>query len=159
LERVRGAIAIAEFYERRGKWIAAYKYFGETSSRAAAVEGLAAKDSPAYEEAERMNKQAKTSLVRVAKKSVREALDLAEDIQNVELSGLKNLSGRLLGSVEHASRRIELNLRLPESELRAAVAGDESEYQTVLAIKKSAGEILPAIQAEIDRREAEANKE
>jgi Na+-transporting NADH:ubiquinone oxidoreductase subunit NqrF len=43
--------------------------------------------------------------------------------------------------------------------LRAAVAGDESEYQTVLAIKKSAGEILPAIQAEIDRREAEANKE
>ncbi|MGY8649629.1 MAG: hypothetical protein ACKVKM_02350, partial [Verrucomicrobiia bacterium] len=159
LERVRGAIAIAEFYERRGKWIAAYKYFGETSARAAAVEGLAAKDSPAYEEAQRMNEQAKASLSRVAKKSVRETLDLAEVIQNVDLSGLKNLSDRLLESVEHASRRIELNLRLPESELRAAVAGDESEYQTVLAIKKSAGETLPAVQAEFDRREAEANKE
>ena len=106
-----------------------------------------------------MNKQAKTSLFRVAKKSVREALDLTEEMQNVKLSELMSLSDRRLGSVEHASRRIELNLRLPESELRAAVAGDESEYQTVLAIKKSAGEILPAIQAEIDRREAEANKE
>ena len=95
LERVRGAIAIAEFYERRGKWIAAYKYFGETSARAAAVEGLAAKDSPAYEEAQRMNEQAKASLSRVAKKSVRETLDLAEVIQNVDLSGLKNLSDRL----------------------------------------------------------------
>jgi hypothetical protein len=123
------------------------------------VEGLAAKDSPAYEEAQRMNEQAKASLSRVAKKSVRETLDLAEVIQNVDLSGLKNLSDRLLESVEHASRRIELNLRLPESELRAAVAGDESEYQTVLAIKKSAGETLPAVQAEFDRREAEANKE
>jgi hypothetical protein len=159
LERVRGAVAIAGFYERRGKWIAAYKYYGETSFRASAVEGLAAIESPAYKEANRMNEHAKTSLTRVAKKSVREALDLAEDIRDVEISGLKNLSDRQLGSVEHASRLIELNLRLPESELRSAVPEDETNYSTVLAIKKIAGEILPAVQAEIDRREAEANEE
>ena len=159
LERVRGAIAIAEFYERRGKWIAAYKYFGETSSRAATVEGLASKDSLIYEEAQALNQQAKTALSRVAKKSVLEALSLAEKLADIEAAELENLDARNLGSIERAARSIELNLRLPESELRAALGEGAADFETVLAIKKNAETLLPAAEAELDRREAEANKE
>lgn len=159
LERVRGALAIAEFYERRGKWIAAFKYFGETSARAENVEGLAAKGTPIYEEAQGINQQAITSLFRVSKKSVNEALGKAAEIENVDPTQLVNLSDRELNSVERSSRRIELNLRLQEAVLRKAVDEDDAVYQTVDALKARANTLLKAAEAELDRREAEANKE
>jgi len=159
LERVRGALAIAEFYERRGKWIAAFKYFGETSARAENVEGLAAKGTTIYEEAQRINKQANTSLFRVSKKSVNEALDKAAEIENADPTKLMNLSDRELDSLERSSRRIELNLRLQEAELRKAVDGDDAVYQKVDALKGRVDTLLKAAEAELDRREAEANKE
>ena len=159
LERVRGALAVAEFYERRGKWIAAFKYFGETSARAEKVEGLAPEDSPVYIEARRINGQARDSLFRVAKRSVREALDLAEEIHGVTPAELANYKDRRLSFVERVSRRIELNLRLQGPELRKAVDDEETAYQAVLALKTSAETILKAAETEIDRREAEANKE
>ncbi len=159
LERVRGALAIADFYERRGKWIAAFKYFGETSFRAENVEGLAAKGTPIYEEAQRINQQAITSLFRVSEKSVNEALDKAAEIENVDPTKLMNLSDRELNSVERSSRQIELNLRLQEDVLRKAVNGDDAAYQKVDALKGRADTLLKAAEAELDRREAEANKE
>jgi outer membrane protein assembly factor BamD (BamD/ComL family) len=157
LERVRGALAIAEFYERRGKWIAAFKYFGETSSRAGTVEGLANENSPIYAEALRINELSKISRDRVTQKSVHEALILAPDIENVKLTGMTELSDRQLDSVERVSRRIELNLRLQEAELRKAVA-DDAVYQKVDVLKTRADAILKAAEAELDRREAEENK-
>ena len=158
LERVRGALAIAEFYERRGKWIAAFKYFGETSSRAGTVEGLANEKSPVYAEARRINELSKISRDRVTQKSVYEALGLAADIDNVGLTGMMELSDRQLDSVERVSRRIELNLRLQEAELRKAVDNKNMVYEKVDALKTRADAILKAAEAELDRRAAEANK-
>jgi len=158
LERVRGALAIAEFYERRGKWIAAFKYFGETSSRAGTVEGMANENSPIYVEALRINELSKISRDRVTQKSVREALDLAADIENIKLTGMMELSDRQLDSVERVSRQIELNLRLQEAELRKAVDNKNTVYEKVDALKTHADAILKAAEAELDRRATESNK-
>ena len=158
LERVRGALAIAEFYERRGKWIAAFKYFGETSSRAGTVEGMANENSPVYVEALRINELSKISRDRVTQKSVYEALDLAADIENMKLTGMMELSDRQLDSVERVSRQIELNLRLQEAELRKAVDNKNTVYEKVDALKTHADAILKAAEAELDRRATEANK-
>ena len=158
LERVRGALAIAEFYERRGKWIAAFKYFGETSSRAGTVEGMANENSLVYVEALRINELSKISRDRVTQKSVYEALDLAADIENMKLTGMMELSDRQLDSVERVSRQIELNLRLQEAELRKAVDNKNTVYEKVDALKTHADAILKAAEAELDRRATEANK-
>ena len=94
----------------------------------------------------------------MTQKSVYEALGLAADIENVKLTGMMNISDRRLDSVERVSRRIELNLRLQEAELRKAVANDNSVYKKVDALKTRADAILKAAEAELDRRAAEANK-
>ena len=84
---------------------------------------------------------------------------MAEKLADIEAAELENLDARNLGSIERAARSIELNLRLPESELRAALGEGAADFETVLAIKKNAETLLPAAEAELDRREAEANKE
>ena len=122
------------------------------------MEGLANEKSPVYAEARRINELSKISRDRVTQKSVHEALGLAADIGNVKLTEMTELSDRQLDSVERVSRRIELNLRLQEAELRKAVDNENTVYEKVDALKTRADAILKAAEAELDRRAAEVNK-